>query len=620
MDEIIAVEVVEAPVFKERPETDPLAQKWAKRIESAKKHYKSFHARIKHNRRVVSGLDWSRDADSKDFYGLRTNLIQSTISGLLPGIYARNPEIAVQQLHQGRDLKLFCKTLETVTNRYLENADLKKRAKATVVSALTCSIGCMKVIYQKDIRRDPVIDARIQDAQDNLVEVERLMMELNDEAARAEHEVIREQLKQTLAALEEKAEVVKSEGIVIDRVKTENILVDTSVAEFSDYDQANWIAQIVPMMKTEAEGLYGFKLDGAVTYGESKGESKRLFSGEQTNDEDCQICVYEIWDKQTQRVYTMAEGCSFWLREPYSPQAVGKRWYPFFLLPFQTVDGEFVGPSLVDLTERLQNEHNDARNKFNEHRDLIKPGYIASADINERTLKRFSDSQLGEITLIDADGQPIQQAIMPKQHPPIDQSAYDTTAVRVDWEMVTGIQDAARSTVVKPKTATEASIMQQSLSGRISEFRDKVEDYLQEVAQYTAQILIQVLNVEQVKRIMGEDIVGTVVYEGVPVETVKRFYDWPELTKEQVFDMVSLRIRAGSTGMPDKIEKQEKWVQMCQIIQPMINQIVQYQMNGIDATALINLLKESLLLYDDKLEVEDFIPSIKQAEPQTVSQ
>ena len=68
---------------------------------------------------------------------------------------------------------------------------------------------------------------------------------------------------------------------------------------------------------------------------------------------------------------------------------------------------------------------------------------------------------------------------MPKSYPPIDPAVYDTSAVRVDWEMVTGLQDASRASVVKPKTATEANILQQSLSGRISEFRDQVEDFLQ---------------------------------------------------------------------------------------------------------------------------------------------
>ena len=161
MDERVDVAVVEAPTFKERPPANPLAQKWAKKIDAAKKHNKPFHARVKHNRKLVSGLDWSKDADSREFYALRTNLIQSTISGLLPGIYARNPEIAVQQLHRGRNLKVFCKTLEKVTNRYLENANLKKRAKATIVSALTCSFGALKVVYQQDIKRDPLIEARI---------------------------------------------------------------------------------------------------------------------------------------------------------------------------------------------------------------------------------------------------------------------------------------------------------------------------------------------------------------------------------------------------------------------------------------------------------------------------
>ena len=437
-------------------------------------------------------------------------------------------------------------------------------------------------------------------------------MELNDETARSEQELLQAQLKQTIAALNEKVEVVASDGIVIDRVLTEHILVDPGVAEFWDYEQADWIAQIVPMGKAEAEGLYGFRLDGAVTFGESRNDSNRICSGDSKSDDESQVCIIEIWDKKSQRVYTMADGCQFWLREPYSPPAMGKRWYPFFLLPFSTVDGEFVGPSLVDLTERLQNEHNDARDKFNEHRDLIKPGYIASAEVNERTLKRFTDSQLGEITLIDAEGQPIQQAIMPKQHPPFDQAAYDTGAVRVDWEMVTGVQDAARSTVVKPKTATEASIMQQSLSGRISEFRDKVEDYLQEIAQYTAEILIQVLDAGRVEKIMGQPVVTQVNAGGVNVNMAVKSYDWPELSKDEVFDLVQLRIRAGTTGMPDKNESREAWVQLCQVIMPMINQIMQYQNQGMDTTPFRNLLKETLTMYDDKLEVEDFMPSLNQ--------
>ncbi len=615
MDEIDVVAVIDPPQYKEQPEPDALARKWKKRIDLARRHNRKFHERIRHNRKLVSGLDWSRDPDSRNFYLHRANLIQSTITALLPSIYARNPEIAVQPQHASHDLKLLCKTIETVTNRYLEDAHLKTRAKSTVRAALTCSYGVLKVMYQQGRRPAPLIQSKMQDAQDNLQHVNRLLMELEDEAARAEQEAIKAELEQTLAALAEKAEIEQAEGIVIDRVMTEHLLIDPSVAEFWDYEQADWIIQIVPMKKEMAEGLFGYKLDKAHLYNEDKKQSGKIFSGGDTGTgDDAQVCLFEIWDKTTQRVYTMAEGCEFWLQEPYSPPKVGERWYPFFLLPFQTVDGQFVGPSLVDLTERLQDEHNTARDRYNEHRDLIKPGYIASADINERTLKRFSDSELGEITLIDADGRPINQAIMPKQHPPIDPAAYDTGPVRVDWEMVSGMQDAARSTIVKPKTATEANIMQQSLSGRISEFRDQVEDFLQQIAQYTAEILIQELDERQVEKIMGPHRQGVLPdrvnpITGAPVIGVTELaYDWPQLSKDEVFHLVQLKIRAGTTGMPDKLEQQENWIKMLQALQPLIVQIIQIRTQGGDATPLVNIMKETINRFDDRLDAEDFIP------------
>ena len=518
--------VMDTPKFRDPPaEKEPLAGKWQKRIENAKRHYRKFHERIRHNRKLVAGFDWKGDPDSKAFYVHRANLIHATIAGILPALYAQNPEMSVSPVSGDPGLKLFCKTLETVTNRYLEDARLKQQAKATVRAALTCSFGVLKVIWQQDIARDPVIERRLQDAQDNLARVEGLLMALEDETSRSEQEAVRDELAQTVAALAEQVEVVKAEGLVIDRVLTENILVDPAVVEFADYENANWIVQIVPMGKDEAQCRYGYRLDRATVY-DSGGmhDSGRLFGPVKPAGDEERVCIYEIWDRQTQRVYTMAEGCAFWLREPYSPDNLGRRWYPFFMLPFQLVDGQFVGPSLVDLTEKLQDEHNTARDRYNEHRDLIRPGYIASADINRRTIERFRDSELGEIVLIDAQGQPIQQAIVPKQHPPIDAAAYDVSQVRVDWEMVTGMQDAARSTVVKPKTATEANIMQQSLSARVSEFRDQIEDFLKSLAQYTAEILLLTIGPERVAEITGQHTMqpGIDPATGMPVQVPVR--------------------------------------------------------------------------------------------------
>jgi hypothetical protein len=171
------------------------------------------------------------------------------------------------------------------------------------------------------------------------------------------------------------------------------------------------------------------------------------------------------------------------------------------------------------------------------------------------------------------------------------------------------LQDAARSTVVKPKTATEANILNQSLSGRVSEFRDQVEDWLQEIAQYAAQILLQEMTPTQVERIMGAPDTEMKVVNGMPVEVEVPRFDWPELSKDSVLDMIEMTIRAGTTGAPDKLEQQESWGKLLPIIQGQVQSIIELKAKGMDAEPIINLLKETVKRFDERLDVEQFIPS-----------
>ena len=93
----------------------------------------------------------------------------------------------------------------------------------------------------------------------------------------------RRKIRQTVAAVDEKAEVGRTEGLVIDDVfMTEHLLVDPAIAEFWDYEQADWMIQTVPMKKAVAEGLYGFCLDkgdGLPPSGRSDREFRTPFRG-----------------------------------------------------------------------------------------------------------------------------------------------------------------------------------------------------------------------------------------------------------------------------------------------------------------------------------------------------
>lgn len=608
--------------IEEQPEVDPLAKAWGKRLAKAQKYWGPFFKRCKHNRKLVQNFNTQAEANSEDYVKYRANLILGMINVLLPTIYSRNPDLVVQPRQQQFKSTLFCKTLETILNRQLEDANLKLWGAEVVRAALICSYGAVKVLYQKDIHQDPEIINRLEDTQDNIRTLEQLITRIEDDQDRASKEAELEELKQVMRGLESKAEVVASEGLVIDRVMTDNLLIDPTCQNFDDYRNANWIAQMIFMTRDDVESRYKKKIRKATTFNyDGSAADNQAQDSDKVSDDD-QVLVYEIWDKRSQMVYTLCDGCDFWLRAPYPPPVSGRRFYPFFLLPFNKIDGCFVAPSLVDLAEKLQAEHNQIREKLVENRDFIVPGYIAGNDVKVKDVESFQKSGVGEITILKGvDSSELQKAFVPKQLPPIDPSLYDTSPIRMDIEQCVGLQDAARSSINKAKTATEAEIMNNSLSARISMFQDWTEEFLSELCQYAGQILLLELNEGAVERIMGAP--QPVLDEnGLPIQNLdgslkfEKTYDWPQLSRDEVFEQINVKIRAGSTGKPNRIEEQEAWGRILPSLIQLAQLISQSAAQGMDYKPFEAMLTETLNRFDDRLDVKDFMPNVEALQTQ----
>lgn len=599
-------------------EPDKLAKQWQKRIDKAKGHWKAFYKRCEHNRNLVANYDWKAESP-KESVKKSVNQALAGIATLLPSLYSKNPEISVTPTRKGdigsHRYDLFCETLETVINAHFKKAKLKQRGKGVVRAALTCSYGVLKVVYQRDLDTDPVIHARLKDAQDNLARIDGLLSTIQDDENRASLEAEKQELIETIEGYQMASEPEKLDGLVIDRLLTEHVIIDPDTVDFDDIDSAAWMCQCIPMSREFVEQTYKVKINSAAVYSdEQKPESKALGVNPGERDEasdDDRVMVYEIWDARAQRVYTMVDGCPFFIREPYTPIKVGNRWFPFFFLTFSQVDGKVIAPSFVDLIEQLQEEHNDIREKERAHREICKPGWITSASVEKKDIERFSLSELGDIVVLKSDeGEDIRAKFIPKQYPPMDASLYDTTHIRQDFEEVGGLQDAMRSTFVKAKTATEANIMQESLSSRTAAFRDSVEDFLQDIAQYTAAILLHELSEEQVADIMGDheqvtDQMGMVV-------GVEPAYAWPQLSKDKLAKLVEVKIEAGSTGSPNKQVEQENWQKVLPQVMQIEQLVYQYKMQGIDTKPLELLLRETVRRFDDRLDPEALIPDLTQ--------
>lgn len=604
---------------------DPLVKTWADRIKMAEKHWERFHQRVRYNRDLVQGIDRLADSRSQHYNKKRANMIKSTLSVVLSKVYAKSPEMSAEPTNKAKSLRKFCDTVTGVTQRMLEDAKLKQKGKRAVRAAMTCSHGIVKVQYQQDIRADPLIKDRIEDTQDNIVHIEGLLAQIEDETQRCDLEAKKRELEQAIAGLEAQKEVVASEGLVLDIVRTDRLLLDPAIDDILDYDASAYIVEKIPMRKSVALGLFPvLDLDSATTYkvGEFDADAdkrQRMYSADikgSSSGDDPLILAYEVWSKTDNTIYTLVAGINGkFARAPYQPKYTGERWWPYFVLPWGVVDGQVVSQSLVDDLEKLEIEHNETRDKFAEVRRNIRPHMVVSADVKDTQITRKIHPEIGEIVSVDTSGQPLKDFVLEGTQLRIDPAVYDTSPIAYDWDQVSGLQEAARSVITKAKTATEASISNQSLGARVDEFRDTVEDWLTEIAQHSAELLLLAMTEPMVAQIMGDaqpvppEAIAQAVLSGQPPPPPEKPYEWPqERTPETVFQLVQMKIRSGSTAAPNKLEMQETWTRALPMLQTMIQTIMQVDATGGDSTPFRELVKETAARFDESLDVDRFLP------------
>lgn len=582
-----------------------LARRWGKKLEKALKHQRNRgdEKRYRELREYVRG-DVGDDGEA----GLvRTNIIHSNFAAILPQIYAKNPEIAVTPSEAaGKTAQWvpeFCKTMQAVLGRkFVKEGRLKKRAKSAIRSAMTTSVGWAKVSWQKDIRKDQLIENRIADTQDNLQRIRHLIEEIKeDDDSKCELEAKQGELEQQLIALQKQVEVSTVSGIVIDRVLTEDIFIlDDTIYDFDQYEQAESIAHRVWMTEEGYEQAFGRDVPKTSTkYGQNKEESSRA-----THDDEGKsqlVAVFEVWDRVSNTVYTICSGADEWARDPYQPDTIGERFYPFFALAFNPVDGRVEPVSDAELLIELQDEYNTTRTNFAEHRKENLPTRVfrKNGDLTDNDINALANRRANQWVGIEGNPDtPIDKDIAILPNPPVDPATYDVQPILRDAEMVLGAGDAAKGVINKAKTATEAEIMAQGLQSRVGERQDVVEDWIGEMAQYAAELCLQEMTLPEVQRVAGASAV------------------WPQMSKKDIFDLVNIEIRAGSAGRPNKAKEREQWGQLLPQVQQAVTQIAQMREAGQNdmAETMLKLLEETLRRFDERIDIESFLPPAKEGD------
>lgn len=538
----------------------------------------------------------------------RTRVIFSTIATIYPQIYAKNPDISVTPTEavdasEYEKWKKFGKIAELVLQRqFVRRAKLKRRAKASVLGAMVTRYHWAKVTFQKNYKGDPQIKARFADIQDNLAKIESLMREqAKNEGITDENHQLRAELARQHEAVQAQVEQHMARGLVIDELQAEDVLIlDDGLKGFDQYATSSAMAQRYFLTKGEFAARFGRDVSDKATM------FKRPYAGEEGQTatskpgavEEEYVEVFEVWNERNRHVFTLTRGECGWTRPPFIPQGIGQHYYPFFPLGFNLVPGQFEPLSDVEMLEKLQDEYNETRQSFVDHRRDSAPVRVVreGGNLTPDDVNKIAHRKNREIIIIKGGGgQPLRNDMEEFPAIKIDPMVYDVQPIRGDVEMVSGAGDAARGTVQKAKTATEAEILQQGLASRTGERQDAIEDWIQRMAEYSLEILLYELTPEEVAKIAGPEAASL----------------WPQqMTPEEIYNLVNIEVRAGSSGKPNRMQEREQWMSLMPIIQDGMLKVSELRMSGQQdmADATVELIRETLRRFDERIDIDAFIP------------
>jgi len=597
------------------------ANYWQKRIEMATYTMGPLHKKIKEHRHYVQGEQ--HDDGSNQL--VRANLVQALIKKAVNSSYARNPQFSIRPtenvaLGQLKPMRLFGKTAEIVLNRVFDSAQLKRRAKACLRAAKTTGIGWAKIYYQTETEESPIILGRIRDARDDLAQLEYLRMQIQDPELRDQKDRLLREKKDLIGALEKEKDVIVGEGLVIDVVDSANVIIDIStIRNFDDYVRAPFIAEAMLMTMADAKRRWGEVPPGTkiFTPGGREGDSLPAINkkGDFENTENEIIRVYEIHDKLNKVVRYIPEGAQSFLQEAIAPPIVCEQWFPYFPLGVNIVDGQFYPLSDVALVKELQDEHNSARTRFAQHRDIAIPHWVGKrAEINEQDARRLQTANVGEISLIEGQpGQPVRASVEVFSPPPVDPAVYSTDHTERDIERVVGGTEITQPKSNRSRTLGEAELLSQETGVQTSADTDEIEDWFERVATATLEILLQTLTKEQVIEIAGPPAEPEIDKStGQPNGQMKDGSVWPDdMSRSEIFNNLKINIQAGSSGKPDKEQIAQTWAKfLLPRITELIGQVAELRDKGQSdlADSLILVAQETLRRLDERFDIHEFLP------------
>ena len=417
--------------------------------------------------------------------------------------------------------------------------DFKLRLKQAVRVALTEGVAYVRFDLFRTMTRAPDVLAKITDTRTRLAHLESALASATEAGEAGEdRESEIESLQNSLNILQGEQEFVEQEGVIYTFPKPNAMIVDPDCTDIRTFDGAGWLAQERYMTPLKARESYG--VDVSAEFSGYSANSKGSMTKDLQGNSDRNVCVWEVFDRDTQEVFVIADGYPDFLEEPASPKVYREGFFPVIPIVFNEGDlpeGELYPQSDVMLLMEIQDEHNQSKQGLRLHRVANRPIYVAplSAFTDENEIRKITDLETHGIAFLKAlqPGAKVRDLFQPLEKAPIDPSLYDTSAIMSDFQIIGGFQEANIGPV-SGATATESSIAENSRSKSTSEDADSLDEALSALAEEVAKMSIDGMSEEFVVRAVGRGAV------------------WPAIDRQSLAQDLEIKVKAGSSGKPNK--------------------------------------------------------------------
>lgn len=561
--------------------------KWQDRIKAAKKQFGDDFKRMRDDMKIARQGASDEWINQKNY---TVPIINRYINQSVASLYAKNPTAIAEKrktldfavwdgkpdtamaavqgvtmgdpmamstlmdIKQGREHKDMIdrigKTMEILFDYYSneQKPRLKPLMKSMVRRARTCGVGYLMLGFQRLYAElSPDETATLADARDQLGELQRRMQDMVDDQIGSGNQDEILELQTLISQLEDQSNKVMREGPLFMFPRATEIIVDPACTQLMGFVGAGWIVREFYKSPEDIQKLYNKDIkQGYSTY--MLNGSGELAEYRRTADLDdistindkkqSMACIWEVYNKTLNETFTLCDGYNDFLKDPAAPEYWMEGFWPVFALTFNESESEDKLYPLSDTHQlkHVQAEYNRSREYRRLHREANKPKYMAIkgrlSQVDKDTLANAPSQALVELDGMGTN-EPVSNLIQRFEAVPIDPALYETNSEMEDILRTVGAQEANIGGM-GGGTATEASIGENSRMTTLSSNVDDLDEFLSDVVAACGQLMLMELSADTVKEIAG---VGAI---------------WPEMNREQIAKQIYLKVRAGSSGRPNK--------------------------------------------------------------------